>query len=395
MLNLCQQKFKFMFIQKKEFKMKKIFFLILSMLLLCNLGYCSDNEEDIILKKKIAQMLIVGFNGQSLTQDNPIYSDIKDLNIGGVILYSKSLDKNKTKLTKNIKDHNQLKKLTTDLQNIAQTPLFIGINQEGGFVCPLSPSYFVVSMYTANFLGERNNTEFTRQEYEKTAKTLSEVGININFGPDVDLDVNKFSKLIGAERRSYSRNPDIVVNHAREFILAHKKYNILTSLKHFPGLGSTNAINLYEGFYDITNTWQEDELKPFEKLLNESSGVVLGHAYNRNVDSHYPLSLSKKSVQENLINKYNYKGLIFVDDIQNSAITSNYTLKKTVKLAILAGADVIIIGNNLNYQEDIAKNTVEIIFDLVKNGVISENRIDKSYNKILETKKSLKIESIN
>ena len=61
----------------------------------------------------------------------------------------------------------------------------------------------------------------------------------------------------------------------------------------------------------------------------------------------------------------------------------------------MAGVDIIIIGNNLNYQEDIAKNTVEIIFDLVKNGVISESRIEKSYNKILEIKKSLKIESIN
>ena len=74
---------------------------------------------------------------------------------------------------------------------------------------------------------------------------------------------------------------------------------------------------------------------------------------------------------------------------------SNYTLENTVKQALLAGVDVIIIGNNLNYQEDIAKNTVEIIFDLVKNGVISESRIEKSYNKILEIKKSLKIESIN
>ena len=96
-----------------------------------------------------------------------------------------------------------------------------------------------------------------------------------------------------------------------------------------------------------------------------------------------------------MINKLNYKGLIFIDDIQNSAIMSNYTLENTLKEAILAGVNVIIIGNNLNYQEDIAKNSVEIIFGLVKNGIISESLIDNSYNKIIEIKKSLKIESIN
>ena len=388
-------KFKFLYIQKKEFKMKKIILVILSLFFLNNAVFANENEADKILKEKIAQMLIVGFNEQSLVSNNPIYSDIKDLKIGGVILYSKSLDKTKTKLIKNIKDFNQLKRLTSELQKIYEVPLFIGVEQEGGYVSPLSPSYFVISMFTNDFLGKKNDINFSKKEFEKTAKTLSEAGINLNFAPVVDLNINKNSKLIGAQRRSFSDNPDIVTAHARELISAHKKYGVLTTLKHYPGLGTTDSTKLYKGFYDITNSYNEIEMKPFEKLSKEAEGIILGHAYNKNIDENYPLSLSEKSIQENLINKLNYEGLIFIDDIQNSAIMSNYTLENTVKQALLAGVDVIIIGNNLNYQEDIAKNTVEIIFDLVKNGVISESRIEKSYNKILEIKKSLKIESIN
>ena len=80
------------------------------------------------------------------------------------------------------------------MQKISETPLFIGVEQEGGYISPLSPSYFVVSMFTADYLGNKNNIEWTKKEYEKTAKTLSEAGVNLNFGPVVDLNINKNSK---------------------------------------------------------------------------------------------------------------------------------------------------------------------------------------------------------
>ena len=190
--------------------MKKILLVILSFCMIFNIAHASETSEDAILKKQIAQMLIVGFNGSTLTKDNPIYTDIKDLGIGGVILFSRNADKTQTKLQKNIQNFNQLKKLNEDLQNISEIPLFISIDQEGGFVSRLSPSYFVVSTYSAGFLGQKNDLKFTRAEAEKTAKTLSQLGININFAPVVDLDLNKNSKIISGLKRSYCSNPKIV-----------------------------------------------------------------------------------------------------------------------------------------------------------------------------------------
>ena len=377
--------------------MKKILLVILSFCMIFNIALASETSEDAILKKQIAQMLIVGFNGSTLTKDNPIYTDIKDLGIGGVILFSRNADKTQTKLQKNIQNFNQLKKLNEDLQNISEIPLFISIDQEGGFVSRLSPSYFVVSTYSAGFLGQKNDLKFTRAEAEKTAKTLSQLGININFAPVVDLDLNKNSKIISGLKRSYSSNPKIVSAHAKEVILAHNKYGIITTLKHFPGHGSAQG-DTHQGFVDITNTHTKEEILPYKTLINEkiAKGVMISHLYNKNIDENYPASMSYNFVTKKLIKELNFDGLIFTDDIQMDAIRDNYNFSEALEKAIMAGCDVIVIGNNLFNDKEVTKNAVEIIFDLVKNGVIPKERIAFSYDKIIKAKEELKkIENAN
>ena len=377
--------------------MKKILLIIFLFCAIFNVAYAEETPEDTILKKQIAQMLIVGFNGSTLTKDNPIYTDIKDLGIGGIILFSRNADKTQTKLTKNIQNFNQLKKLNEDLQNISEIPLFISIDQEGGFVSRLSPSYFVVSTYSAGFLGQKNDLKFTRAEAEKTAKTLSQLGININFAPVVDLDLNKNSRIISGLKRSYSSNPKIVSAHAKEVILAHNKYGIITTLKHFPGHGSAQG-DTHQGFVDITNTYTKEEILPYKTLINEkiAKGVMISHLYNKNIDGNYPASMSYNFVTKKLIKELNFDGLIFTDDIQMDAIRDNYSFSEALEKAIMAGCDVIVIGNNLFNDKEVTKNAVEIIFNLVKNGVIPKERIAFSYDKIIKAKEELKkIENAN
>ncbi len=373
--------------------MKKFLLIITLFCAIFNAAYADVNElaEDILLKKQIAQMLIVGFNESTLTKENPIYSDIKDLGIGGVILFSKNADKTQTKLRKNIQNFNQLKKLNEDLQSISEIPLFISIDQEGGLVSRLSPSYFVVSTYSAGFLGQKNDLKFTHAEAEKTAKTLSALGINVNFAPVVDLDINKNSKIISGLRRSYSDNPKTVSAHAREVILAHNKYNIITTLKHFPGHGSAQG-DTHLGFVDISNTYTKEEILPYKTLINEKivTGVMVSHLYNKNIDEKYPASMSHDFVTKKLIKELNFDGLIFTDDIQMEAIRNNYSFEEALEKAILAGCDVIVIGNNLHYDKDVAKNAVEIIFNLIKNEVISKERIAFSYDKIMKAKENFR-----
>lgn len=113
--------------------MRKIIFVL--MLFITILSGCSLtgkapglSELDIMA----GQMVMVGFRGIELNADNPVVSDIRDARIGGVVLFSKDCALNST--IRNITGPEQLKKLTSDLQSYAETPLFVAVDQEGGLL---------------------------------------------------------------------------------------------------------------------------------------------------------------------------------------------------------------------------------------------------------------------
>ena len=163
--------------------MKKIIFIALMVIL----GLSIYLITRVSYRDKAAQMIMVGFDGLTLTPDNPIYRDIQDNHIGGVILFNqKGWDVN---TTRNIKDPQQLKTLISQLNAISKVPLFVAIDQEGGKVARLSPE-FGVSTYTAGELGKIDDPSFTREEADKTARVLKNLGINVNFAPCVDITLN-------------------------------------------------------------------------------------------------------------------------------------------------------------------------------------------------------------
>lgn len=339
------------------------------------------------LKDKISQMVMVGFNGEELIKGNQIYNDIKKLHIGGVILFNKNTKNPNIK--KNIKDFKQLKKLIADLQSISKIKLFIAIDQEGGKVSRLDDN-FNVSRLSQQELGNINDLEFTRKEAEKTGNVLKQLGINVNFAPCVDLSINKNSKIIAKYKRAFSDNYEIVINNAEQFIDVYLSLNILPVLKHFPGHGSAEG-DTHKGYVDITNTYQEVEMEPYKKLLKKykNVGVMVAHIFNSNIDKNYPLSLSYNNININLKKNLNFNGLVFSDDLQMGALTTQFSWQDIIINAINAGNDILVIGNNLNYDENIAEKTINIIFKAVKNKQIPIERIDESYNKIMEVKSKL------
>jgi len=96
-----------------------------------------DYNQTMKLKDIIGQLFILGFNGLSISSSHPIAADIKERNLGGVILFDKLLAKKENK--NNIESPAQVKKLTTSLQSHTSTPLLIAIDQEGGMVKRLKP----------------------------------------------------------------------------------------------------------------------------------------------------------------------------------------------------------------------------------------------------------------
>jgi beta-N-acetylhexosaminidase len=225
---------------------------------------------------------------------------------------------------------------------------------------------------------------------DATAATLAGLGFNVNFAPCVDLAINPENNAIVKPERAYSKNPDSVVYFAREVIRQHRKHNILTSPKHFPGHGSSTA-DTHFGIADVTETWSEQELKPYKDLLagNYADAIMTSHIVNKNLDpSGLPGTLSKRVIDSLLRKKMGFNGLIFTDDMQMHAITKHFGLEEAIRLAILAGVDVMCFSNNIQGSEERTADKVHrIILDFVRKGQISPERIDQSYRRIMAVKK--------
>lgn len=340
------------------------------------------------LSYQAAQMLMIGFRGTDLSQNEHIISDVSVLGIGGVILFEYDLPSKSR--PRNIASLPQLQKLCNDLQQLSDNKLFIAIDQEGGKVNRLKVNYGFPTTVSAQYLGKTDNSDTTLFYAESMAKTLSDCGINLNFTPCIDLNINPNCPVIGKIERSFSDNPDKVVKHAAVFVATHRKYGILTCLKHFPGHGSSKN-DSHDGFTDITHTWKNVELQPYKTMISNGicDAVMSSHVFNARLDTDYPGTLSHKIITGILRDSLKWNGCIFSDDMNMGAITKNFGFKESIALAINAGVDVLVFSNNSSKEYDplLAQKALNAILELVNEGIITEKRIKESYDRIIRLKK--------
>ncbi|MBW1635821.1 MAG: glycoside hydrolase family 3 protein [Deltaproteobacteria bacterium] len=341
------------------------------------------------LKKKIGQLFIIGFEGTALSKNNPVIADIVERNLGGVILFDRLLAKKRN--TNNIISPGQVADLTSRLQELAGGNLLIAVDQEGGRVARLNEQHGFTTIPDAATLGRRGDPEQTGHYGEQVAEILHSVGINFNLAPIVDLDVFPENPIIGAYGRSFSNNPDAVFKHTVKWLDAHRKKGVLSCLKHFPGHGSSiNDSHL--GFVDISSTWNEVELQPYKDLLARGykEAIMAGHLYNSRFDKSYPATLSHTTLDGILRKRLGHNGVIISDDMQMRAITDRYGLAESCCRAISAGVDLLIIGNNLSYEPEIMKETLDTILKAVDEGQLTQRRIEEAWSRVQQLKKLLK-----
>lgn len=344
-----------------------------------------NNDKIEHLRHKIGQMLFVGFHDSAVTEESEIVKYIKEYNLGGVIYfdyysYQKSYNRN-------IRSPKQLLTLTRALQTYAPTPLFIGADVEGGKVNRLKKSYGFDSEIPSYFaLGERDDLKHTYLSALKLSILMKSVGINLNFSPVMDLSFRR-SPIIGDLERSFSNDPESVYNHACQVVKAHTENDIISVGKHFPGHGSARS-DSHKGFVDVTDTWLEKELEPFELAIKNKSmdSLLVAHTFNKNIDDELPASLSYKTQTVLLREKMGFKGVIVSDDIDMHALKSNYSLEDIVTKFINAGGDVLLVGNGHDHDISKIKDIIDIIVKNIENGVISPQRINESYQRIMQMK---------
>ena len=339
---------------------------------------------DSVLRRYAAGMLMVGFKGDSVTEDCDAARYVRDLKVGAIVLFDIDATGDATIGSRNITSKERLTRMTAQLQAWADYPLLIATDQEGGRVARLKPQYGFLPTVTAEYLGTVDNEDTTRYYASRIAREMRESGVNINLAPVVDV-LNHDCAAVGHYNRCYSTDPQVIVRHAGWFIDENHRQGVLCTLKHFPGHG--NAIDdSHYGFVDVTNAWTPVELEPFKMLIDEGKAdlIMTAHLFNRNIDEDYPATLSSKTINGLLREQMGFDGVVVTDDLYMQAIRNQYSIPTALELAINAGADLICAGNNIStgFEADRPFKLVEMIVNSVKEGRISWERMEQSHERI-------------
>lgn len=363
------------------FVLRKITLSIFSMLIAWTL-FASDSLDVERLNREIGQMLMVGVRGAQLDSDkmDQVIDQVSAGEIGGIIFFKH-----------NIKDRDQLRTLINDLNDLpSEYPLFLAADEEGGKVRRLRKKQGFQEFPSAAYVGKKLTPAEAFDTYSRLASQMYDAGLNLNLGPVVDVNVNGNSPAIGKLNRSFSTDPERVYNYSKEFIRAHHKAGVLTSLKHFPGHGSSQQ-DTHNDLTDITHSWDSSEQVPFQRLIdsNQVDMVMAGHLFDRNLDKEYPASLSEAHIQGNLRDKLGFEGVVVTDDLQMGAIIKRYTLEDIIIAAVNSGSDILQFSDPLNLEDDLPQKMRTTIIQAIRDGRIQEERIHESYARIISLKKRL------
>ena len=365
--------------------MKKLFLLSFVLFAVALNVNAADILPDSVLRRMAAKMLMVGFKGDSVTDGSDAARYVRDLKVGGIILFDVDLTGTAKIGSRNITSKERLTKMTADLRHYAGGDLLIAVDQEGGMVRRLRPEYGYSPTVSQEYLGTVNCRDTTMKYAGRMAREMRESGVNVNLAPLIDVNVNPECPVIGALHRSYSADTAVVADNAGWSIEAHHRNGVLCAVKHFPGHGSSASDSHY-GLTDVTDTWQSYELAPFRGLIaaGKADMVMTAHIFQRRLDPDYPATLSKKIIDGVLRGQLGFDGVVLTDDMYMQGIIDNYDVEDAIVLAINAGADILVMGNNIStgYEPERPFRIVDMIVRAVKDGRIGQQRLVESNRRI-------------
>lgn len=334
------------------------------------------------LDEMIGQMVLVGFDGKDTNSGSvkALVADIKANKVGGVLF-----------LGHNIGTANQVFGLTYAFQNASPFKTLLTIDQEGGRVVRIKPNIGAPKLASAAQM-TKVSKQAAHDEYFKTAQYLNSLGFNVNFGPVVDLAINKSNPVIAKLGRSYGTDLETVAHYAYMFVEAHHSNGMLTALKHFPGHGSS-AGDSHKGFVNVSKSWSATELEPFKYLIEWQAAdmVMAAHVFldSMSDDGKVPTSLSKKAITDVLRTELGYNGVVVSDDMAMGAITKNFTSKAAIIKAINAGTDIVMMSYRKNTKGSLGSWVHNTIKQAVANGQINQQVIINAYTRIQTMKNRL------
>ena len=325
---------------------------------------------------QIANMFILGFEGKDASKKSLVYQEVCKQGLGGVILFKK-----------NIGSIDSLRQMTHTLKTCNKNHLpLIAVDQEGGRVQRIR---FSGQYPRASSLSEGSATGV----FDKMASELARLGINYNLAPVADLDYS-YNGVIHGNGRSYGHDPKKVARFDRLFIKAMHNHHILTALKHFPGHGSSKG-DTHQGFVDVSKYWDDREIDPYKILIRgrrvRVDSIMVAHIVCDYITGDKPASLSYGAIHEIIRKRLKFNGVTITDDLQMRAISKKYSLKRTIMLAINAGNDLLLFGNQLSRKNKVNVTTlIQKVKELLREGKIKEEAILDANNRIKTMKRILR-----
>ena len=314
---------------------------------------------------KVGQLLMIGIHGKTLNDDAKFM--LNEYRVGGIILFDR-----------NMESKDQVKSLIADINKTGKsaglTPLFIGIDQEGGAVARMEDQ--LIKVPPAEELG-KEPIEKAVSLAKQSGTELKDLGFNINFAPVADLGLTY--------GRSFSTNPDEVVRYASAVGKAYDEAGLWYSYKHFPGIGKTD-VDLHADTSVVPvskETLLNEDTKVFVDLIKQSKpntyAIMVSHAMYPQIDPDHPSSLSKAIITDWLRKDMGYNGVVVTDDMDMGALAKHYTFGDMAVQSILAGSDILLVCHEYEHMQEAYNGLMKA----VKDGRISKERLDESVKRIL------------
>lgn len=331
--------------------------------------------SEMTLEEKVAGLFVVtpeGITGvdTALQAGDGTKTALEKYPVGGLIYFKK-----------NIQSEDQIKKMVENSVSYAKYPMFIAVDEEGGVVARLADG---LKLDNVGPMAEIGSTGDTAKAYEamKTVGTyMTSYGFNLNFAPVADVLTNEENSSIGD--RSFGTEPTAVAGMVVSAMNGLEETGVTACVKHFPGLGDASE-DTHNGLAVIDKSLDElkqNELIPFvEAIENGANMIMVGHmSLPQVVGDNTPATMSKEVISDLLRSELGFNGVVITDAMNMGAITEYYGADEAAIRAFKAGADMVLMPEDF-------KLAYEGVIEAVKDGTISEDRINNSLKRVFRIK---------
>lgn len=333
------------------------------------------------LEDKVAQMFVITPNAltgyPSVTAAGDTTKEFYNSRPVGGIIY----------MSGNLTDREQTAAMLSNMQAIAKErtglPAFLCVDEEGGSVTRIAgnSAFGVTDVGDMSAVGATGDAQNAHNAGTVIGTYLTELGFNVDFAPVADVLGDSGNTAIGD--RAFGSDSQLVADMVVAELQGLAETGIYGTVKHFPGHGGVSG-DSHNGAVSSEKTLEElmaSDLVPFQSAIEAGvSFVMVGHISVPNVTGeNTPASLSKVMITDVLRTQMGYNGIVITDGMNMGAITDKYNSDQAAVLAVQAGADMILMP--ADYEK--AYNGV---LEAVKNGTITEDRINESVTRIVKVK---------